>query len=417
VGSKLELKLGSQPVQVITAIGSSHEIVELYAWTTEKLETSTTPVLDYGIRNNTKGDASIIWTSLEEHAKNNATPTTPATTTLPSAPDNKISKILAIVPSRYFSFDIETGGGAVYLAASKEASIVSVKTHGGAITGGSLQASSIYLESHGGAIAMKQLTASELDIKSNGGGISIRTLAGLSMKVDGSGGSSAAAAPAAAVRIGACFVEKKAEFVCGTFTAESLRGGTDDSGSIYVKLVPNTARFKTDSTGTGGAQNLTNLGATVGGVDGALNISSNQGPATIDLQINEGCRDVMVDTSSVGNAPAAPSASTINLHVAPTLAAHVVLSECGKDWMLPADTHVVLGEETSRNVYAQLDIEDGEQLGPRSRLQRGSIDNFGGQTGAGATPCTVAVQGAGRVRVERRSWMQARQEIFRLKQT
>jgi len=403
VGSKLELKLGSQPVQVTTAIGTSPEVVELYAWTTDQVERSTTPVLDYGIRNDSTRDASIIWASLEEHARNDATH---ATTALPQALNNKISKILAIVPSRYFSFDIETGGGAVNLAASKEASIVSVKTHGGAITGGSLQASRISLESHGGTIAMKQLTASEMDLKSNGGDISVSTLAGLSMKVDSS---------AAAVKIGACFVEEKGELICGTFIAESLRGGSNGSGSIYVKLVSGGSG-RCESAKTGAAQNLNNLGATIGGVDGALNISSNQGPATIDLQINEGCRDAMVDVFSGGNTPTVPSASTVNLHVAPTLAAHVVLSECGKDWMLPADTHVILGEETSHNVYAQLDVEDDDQSGPRSRLQRGSIGNSGGQAEAGAMPCTLAVRGAGRVRVQRRSWIQARQEVFRSKQ-
>ncbi|KAG7667389.1 hypothetical protein Ndes2437B_g09139 [Nannochloris sp. 'desiccata'] len=416
VGSRLELKLGSQPVQVATAIGTSPEKVELYAWTIEQLEKSNTPVLYYGIRNNYKSDASTIWASLQEHTENNATSATSAAT-LPNAPKNTISKILAIVPSRYFSFDIETGGGAVNVAASKEASIISVKTHGGAITGGSLQASSISLESRGGAIAMKQLTASEIDIKSNGGDISVNTLAGLSMNVDSSGASSAAAATVAAVRIGACFVEKKGEFLCGTFIADSLRGGTDADGSIHVKLTSGGIS-PCNSTGTGAAQNVkgAGFGATVGGIDGALSISSNQGPAIIDLQINEGCRDVMVDTSSRGNTTTAPSASTVNLHVAPTLAAHVVLNECGKDWMLPADTHVVLGEDTTRNIYAQLNVEDDEQLGPRSRLQRGNNDDFEGQAGVGAMPCTLAVRGAGQVRVRRRSWMQARQEVFRLKQ-
>ncbi len=318
-----------------------------------------------------------------------------------------------MVPSRYFSFDIETGGGPVEIAASKEASLVSVKTNGGAITGGTLQASTIFLNSNGGPLSLKQLTASKIDVHSNGGTISVNTLAGLQINIDG--GSSAAA-----VSVGACFVEQHSEFVCGKFTAESLRGGTDGSGSIHVNLVsPNSSSCKASSSG-GGASKTTSAftsSATVGGVDGALSISSNQGPATIDLQINEGCRDVMIDTCPRGNTTTktTDASTVVNLNVAPTLAAHVVLSDCGKDWMLPADTHVVLGGDSTRNVYAQLSVENDEQLGPVSRLQRGNNESDLAGT-VGGMPAILAVKGAGKVRVQRRSWMQARQEAFRLKQ-
>ncbi len=323
-----------------------------------------------------------------------------------------------MVPSRYFSFDIETGGGLVDVAASKEASLVSIKTHGGAITGGALQASSLSLDSGGGAVIIKQLTASKIDIHSNGGDIAVNTLSGLNIHVDASsGGSKASNAASSAVKIGACFVEEKAEFACQKFIAESLRGGSDGSGSIHVKLVP---AISTSACKSGGAtlqqqDDNTTFEATVGGVDGALSISSNHGPAIIDLQINEGCRDVMIDTTPRGNTAIYSASTTVKLHVAPTLAAHVILSDCGKDWMLPKDTHVVLGKDTTRNIYAQLGVEDSEQSGPRSRLQRGNSDQMTAVAGVGVMPCTLAVRGAGRVRVERRSWMQARQESFRLK--
>ena len=412
VGSKLELKLGSQPVQVFTQIGTSAETVKLYAWTAstnpvdkDKSALGNNPFLDYGIRNN-ENNTSTIWASLLQPTDKSNSQNTAAAT--PSPRTLKVSKILAVVPSRYFSFDIETGGGSVDIAASKEASVVSTKTHGGAITGGSLQASHISLSSDGGHIGIKQLTASDIKIDSNGGNIAVNTLAGLNMNIDGGEN--------AAVHVGACFVEEQGHFSCGKFNAESVRGGTDGSGSIHVDLV---SKANNSCKSRGGAakkeeENLDGVAsckATIGGVDGALRISCNQGVAVIDLQVNEGCRDVMIDTATTSMA-----SSTVALHVAPTLAAHVVLSECGKDWMLPAGTHVVLGEETTRNVYAQLEVEHDAQLGPRSRLQRGSSDNIGGEAVTGLMPCTLAVRGAGRVRVQRRSWMQAREEAFRLKQ-
>lgn len=303
-------------------------------------------------------------------------------------------KVLAVVPSRYFSFNIESGGGPVQVAAAKEAATVSVKTHGGAIQGGNVQASEVYLDSAGGTVNVRQITAAKVGVIAHGGTVAVTTLAGIKMNIKNAGG---------AVNIGACFVEQRAEIECAQLQAESWRGGVIDSSNSSSKEKP-CEDYLISLTGSNVANRLPEgLKAIVRGVDGSLGIRS-RGAATVDLQINEGCREVEIET--------APGlGAVVALHVAPTIAAEISLSQCGEDWQLPQGTRARIDPE-SLAVHAQLLLEEGDLAGPKSRLQRGSMVSVGSVEDH-AFSCHMSVRGAARVSVRRRSWMQARQEAFR----
>ena len=300
-------------------------------------------------------------------------------------------KVLAVVPPRYFSFHVESGGGSVQVVGVKEGSAVSIKTHGGSILGGNIQASEVQLNSGGGNVNVRQVTAAKVGIIADGGTVAITTLAGLQMKIENNGGP---------VNIGACFVEQSADIECGNFQAESWRGGALDSENrrpaedFLINLTPSTRNgFLNDA-----------LQAVIGGVDGSLGIRS-RNAAIVDLQINEGSRDVSIDLSP-------GTAGTVTLHVAPSIGAEVSLTQCGEDWQLPQGARARIDAEDATTVHAQLLIEHEDSTGPKSRLQRGAMIDLNSIDDQ-ISSCDLRVRGAARVSVRRRSWMQSRQEAFR----
>ena len=307
--------------------------------------------------------------------------------------------IEAIVPSRYFSYDIETDGGSVQLGNAKEASVVRIDSGGGPILcRESVQAMEVGVRSWGGDVVAKQVTGNtvaidttvgnDTDVDVSGGHVDITTIAGISVDVK-----------SPTVAVGAVFVEERGTIECSFLRADSIRGG--GSGSDSHKEGTNSMHVVLRSGGS--------RGVVVGGVDGRLFIDTNPGstPSTVDLQINEGCHEVRIN-SGIG---------VVETHIAPTMSAVVGLDADTverRNWELPVGNTAVV-KTSGGGIKAVLqcvtdDTNEQEQGRAVSRLQRG-----GGGSASASSGVDVSIYNADKVVVKRRSWIEARQAAMMAK--
>jgi hypothetical protein len=318
-----------------------------------------------------------------------------------SLPAGAALTVTAVVPPRYFSLDIRTGGGSVSIQGVKEGGRVEVRSGGGGIAVAAVHAAVVSLRSGGGGVSGGGVTGESVEIDTRAaegqgpaGEVQLRSVTGVGVAV-----------AAGAVRVGACYAGA-ASFRCTSFQADSLRCLSEEA----------------DGWGEGGAVVEVGGGGRVdvGGVDGRLEVrvgpggGGGGGGGGVRAQLNDGAQRVHIDVAPGGGAP--PSSVEVELFLSPGLHAALDLRECGAGWELPEGAAVAAADAHSARAEV-LPTGGGRKAGAvaaageyalSSRLQRGAGERAGGGGGgAAAAACAVGVRGGGgaRVQVRRRSWM------------
>lgn len=397
------------------------------------------------------------------------------------------AKLVVIVPRWYFGVSIDSGGGDVCLGEIKHASKAEVWSRGGEISSEStIQAVHVKLITKGGSIKARRVVGQDVfmdtedtktsDIPKNDGwngsgrqdsrdmrakiesrcGIDIQSIAGMSVAME---------ARHEKVRLGSCHVDSGGSISCREFEAATFRG-------------PLHMGFNAEpcSPGTGAEPPLSSVhqdcvltldrggSAVIGGLDGCLRVRG-EGAATVDVQVNDGCRGLAVEMEEGENENA-----TLMMGISPTLEAVVTIKGPVNSCMLPQDavltqqqycgpskresgrsdstltpsisTSLSVGEELSvrlqpgiqnhdgyrqdryddkpvsrlqrsRNVVAMVD-EDARSVGQKPSEARNDEINMLGLESASfkveslSNACQIAVKGSGDVAIRRRSWMEAR---------
>lgn len=285
-------------------------------------------------------------------------------------------RVLAVIPPRYFSLDISSGGGAVKVAATKEASAVRLCSAGGSIHGGSIAAMNVTLKSGGGRVAVSKILGSKARIDSSvkggapggtaGGHVQVESLNGVDVSVATGG---------APLSLGAC-ISSGAHLSCGDVRIKEL--STSDDRVCRIDVAGGSA-------------------ATLNSITGGVEVRS-EGGIVLDAQLSEGARTI--DVQSPGHA-----ASRVALWAPPTLPVELTLEGCGA---LSAPAGVLVEEDAPHVVKVHLARDQSGNDGRlRSRLERGQS----------APACRGRIAGAHEVSLARRTWAEAMQASWKRERT
>jgi hypothetical protein len=380
------------------------------------------------------------------------------------------AKLVVVVPRWYFGVSIDSGGGDVGLGEIKHASKAEVWSRGGEISSEStIQAVHVKLITEGGSIKARRVVAQDVLISTEGPktsiftkndewhasgrqdprdmrakieshcGIDIQSIAGMSVKMEARHGK---------VRLGSCHVDAGGSISCGGFEAATFRGPLNGfnvepcasgTGALLQPLLSSVHQDCILTLDRGGS-------AVIGGLDGCLCVRG-EGAATVDVQVNDGCRRLVVEMEEGEN----ENLKTLMMGISPTLGAVVTVKGPANSCILPQDavltqqrrsnstctpsTSLSVGEELSVRLQPRTQghtgyTEDRYEDKPVSRLERsrnvvGMADEDAGSWGgkpsearndevnmlgleSATLPCSIVVKACGDVAIRRRSWIAAR---------
>lgn len=294
-------------------------------------------------------------------------------------PTVKSARVLAVVPPRYFSLVIDTAGGNVSVAGTKEAHMVRLSSGGGRIRTGPMSAMHTIVTSGGGDVEVEKLTGSSVTVDSGvpsgenetpphgGGTVHIKSVSGLDVKINTAGSS---------LVLGACMASK-ADIRSADLQIDEL--SVADQGLAEVVACPRSV-------------------VVLNSISGHVHVTG-EGAITLEAQLTDRAQSLQVECPINEDLH-----SIVSIHAAPTLP--ISLEAQGPE--ISAQCKLPIGAVVTEVAPGALSAYVGTSQGASENSPKGRIWPAGGRREA----CEVKVSGAQKVSVQRRSWAAAMQAAF-----